>query len=76
MKPTMKMYLVWDLTNYGTGFEHLGLYNTKEHAEKAYKEEMLKRYGTTNKQDLFELWDNANTGSCDSWRIDEVEIND
>lgn len=73
-KPTMKMYLVWNMTNYDNGFEHIGLYNTRANAEKAYNKEMKKRYGTTNEKKLWDLWDDGN--NADSWRIDEVEIKD
>lgn len=74
-KPTMKMYLVWNMTNYGNGFEHLGLYNTRASAEKAYNKEMMKRYGTTDGDKLLGLWDDG-VGCTDGWRIDEVEIKD
>lgn len=68
------MYLVWNMTNYDNGFEHIGLYNTRANAEKAYNKEMKKRYGTTNEKKLWDLWDDGN--NADSWRIDEVEIKD
>lgn len=71
----MKMYLVWNMTTYGNGFEHLGLYNTRASAEKAYNKEMKKRYGTTDEEKLWELWDDG-IGCADSWRIDEIEIKD
>ena len=77
----MKMYLVWNLTNYGNGFEHLGLYNTKEHAEKAYNEEMKKRYGVSlnskaDEDSLLDVWNDSERGRVDSWRIDEIVIKD
>lgn len=75
-KPTMKMYLVWNITTYGNGFEHLGLYNTRANAEKAYNKEMKKRYGTTNEEKLWDLWEDADMGRADCWRIDEIEIKD
>lgn len=70
----MKMYLVWNLTTYGDGYEHLGLYNTRADAEKAYSKEMKKRYGTTDEDKLWDLWDDGNNG--DSWKIDEIDIKD
>lgn len=80
-KPVMKMYLVWNITNYGNGFEHLGLYNTKANAEKAYNEEMKKRYGVSlnskaDEDSLLDVWNDSERGRVDSWRIDEVEIKD
>ena len=69
------MYLVWNMTTYGNGFEHLGLYNTLADAEKAYDKEMKKRYGTTNEEKLWDLWEDSN-GNADRWRIDEIEIKD
>lgn len=80
-KPTMKMYLVWNLTNYGKGFEHLGLYNTRADAEKAYNEEMKKRYGVSlnskaDEDSLLDVWNDSESGCVDSWRIDEITIND
>lgn len=75
-KPTTKMYLVWNMTNYGDGFEHLGLYHTKANAIKAYKQHMKKLYGTTNEDKLWELWADNESGDADSWRIDEITIND
>ena len=75
-KPTTKMYLVWNMTNYGDGYEFFGLYNTKANATKAYKQLMKERYGTTNEDKLWDIWNNGETGSNDSWRIDEITIND
>lgn len=75
-KPVMKMYLVWNMTNYGQGFEHLGLFNTMADAEKAYDKEMKKRYGTTDIRKLWDLWDDSEKGRADSWRIDPIEIKD
>lgn len=75
-KPTTKMYLVWDMTNYGSGFEFLGLYNTKTNATKAFKQHMKELYGTTNENKLLELREDVEGGCADSWRIDEITIND
>ena len=75
-KPTTKMYLVWNLTNYGDGYEFLGLYNTKANATKAYKQHMKELYGTTNESKLVEIWTYSDDGCVDSWRIDEITIND
>lgn len=67
-------YLVWNLTNYNEGFEMLGVYTTLDKAKKAYKSEMQSRYGTTDEDMLVELWDNSDTGCCDSWRITPIRI--
>lgn len=72
----MKMYLVWNMTNYGDGYEFYGLYNTKENAKKAYDKHMKELFGTTDKDELGELWEDSETGDADSWKIDEVEIKD
>lgn len=71
-----KLYLVWNLTNYDDGYEFLGAYKSKANAKKAYNKEMKARYGTTNEDKLWDLWDNADTACCDSWRIEEITIND
>lgn len=71
----MKMYLVWNLTNYNDGYEFLGLYSTKANAIKAYKQHMKKLYGTTNEDKLLELWEDVESGSTDSWKINEIMIN-
>lgn len=80
-KPTTKMYLVWNLTNYGQGFEHLGLYNTMADAEEAYNKEMKKRYGVSlnsqaDEESLLDVWNDSESGCVDSWRIDEIIIKD
>ena len=72
----MKMYLVWNLTNYGDGYEFLGLYNTKANAIKAYKQHMKKLYGTTNEDKLLDLWEDVENGSTDNWKINGIMIND
>lgn len=69
------MYIVWNMTNYNDGYEFLGLYKTKASAEQAYKREMKARYGTTNEDKLYDLWD-SDDGCTDSWRIEEIPIND
>lgn len=69
-----KVYLVWNLTNYDLGYEFLGAFTSKTKATKAYNNEMKKRYGTTNIDKLFDLWDDAETGCADSWKITEVEV--
>lgn len=74
-KPTTKMYLVWNLTNYGDGYEFFGLYNTKANATKAYNQHMEGLYGTTDEDKLLELWDDG-SGCADSWKIDEIVIKD
>lgn len=71
-KPIKKMYIVWNMTNYGNGYEFLGAYTTKAKAQKAYNSEMKARYGTTNIDKLIDLW--SNDGGDDSWRIEEVEV--
>lgn len=69
-------YLIWNLTNYGDGFEMLGAYPTRAKAEKAYRAEMKKRYGTTDEDKLFDLWNDDETGCVDGWRITPIEIKD
>lgn len=69
-----KAYLVWNLTNYNFGFEMLKAYPTKAKAQKAYKEEMIKRYGTDDEDKLLDIWDNVETGCCDGWKITEIKI--
>lgn len=68
-----KVYIVWNMTNYGVGYEFLGAYTTKAKAQKAYNAEMKARYGTTNQNKLFDLWDDG-SGCADSWGINEVEV--
>ena len=69
-----KVYLVWNLTNYGYGFEMLGAYTTKAKAEKAYRAEMLSRYGTTDIDKLLDLWNRTDEGCADSWNITPLEV--
>lgn len=69
-----KIYLVWNLTNYGYGFEMLKAYPTKAKALKAYREEMIKRYGTADEDELLDIWNDDENGSCDSWTITEIKL--
>lgn len=69
-----ELYLVWNMTNYGDGYEMLGAYTTKEKATRAYNREMKKRYGTTDEDELWDIWNNGETGSNDSWRITTIEL--
>lgn len=71
-----KIYLVWNLTNYDCGYEFLGAYKSKASAKKAYNKEMKERYGTTSEDKLLDLWEDADAGCCDSWKISEIEIKD
>lgn len=69
-----KAYLIWNLTNYDSGFEMLKAYPTKAKAQKAYKEEMIKRYGTTDEDELLDIWNDDEHGKCDSWTITEIKL--
>lgn len=69
-----KLYLVWNMTNYGDGYEMLGAYTTLEKATRAYNREMKRRYKTTDPDELFDIWNNGETGSNDSWRIATIEL--
>ena len=67
-----KVYVVWNMTNYGDGYEFLGAYTSKAKAKKAYNAEMRARYGTTNRDKLLDLWEDD--GGTDDWHISEVAV--
>lgn len=67
-----KIYIVWNQTNYGVGYEFLGAYTSKAKAQKAYHDEMLERYGTANLDKLLDIW--LDNDDIDSWQITEIEV--
>lgn len=69
-----KIYLVWNLTNYGVGYEFLGAYTTLSAAREAYKKHMKASYGTDDEDELLNMWDDAEAGNADSWMISSVNL--
>lgn len=69
-----KIFIVWNQTNYGDGYEFLGAYTSKTKAQKAYSAEMKERYGTANFDKLLDLWCDGDSGCEDSWKITEIEM--
>ena len=64
-------YIVWNLTNYGDGYEFYGVFRSKEQAEAHLRKVLKARYGKLPKDEdeLLEWEDNVN-GCLDSHRID------
>lgn len=69
-----KIYILWNQTDYGYGYEFFGAYTTLAKAEKAFNDEMIKRYGTNDLDRLNIYWNNGD--GTDSWQISDIEIKD
>lgn len=72
-------YIVWNQTNYGTGFEFFGVYKSKQAAERHLRRVVRNRFGKCprNLEDLMEepYCGDSDAGCADGYGITKFEEN-